>query len=112
MTELLARVPRSLRKFPADVLIVSAFPDLYFDEDVRESDARASFAQALERLKRLARNPLSVAVFSDASSFATPRRRFFHQLTACADQVWTFEIEAESKPRLVCEYSRRCLPPP
>lgn len=110
LTELLARVPRALRKFPADVLVVTALPDLYFDEDVRAGDARVSFEQALERLRELARKPLSVAVFSEASSFVTSRRKFFTQLTACADQVWKFEVEADSKPGLACEYAERRLP--
>ncbi len=110
LTELLARVPRALQEFPADVLIVTALPDLYFDEDVREAEARISFEQALRELKRLARQPLSVAVFSDATTFATPRRRFFTQLTACADQVWKFTVQADSKPQLICERAQPRLP--
>jgi len=110
LTELLARVPRALQQFPANVLIVTALPDLYFDEDVREAEARISFEQALRELKRLAQQPLSVAVFSDATTFATPRRRFFDRLTACADQVWKFEVETDSKPRLICERAQPRLP--
>ena len=110
LTELLARVPRALQEFPANVLVVTALPDLYFDEDVREAEARISFEQALRKLRRLARQPLSVAVFSDATTFATPRRRFFDQLTACADQVWRFEMRADSKPQLICERPKRRLP--
>jgi hypothetical protein len=33
-------VPRTLERFSADVLIVTALPDLYFDEDVRDREAR------------------------------------------------------------------------
>ncbi len=110
LTELLARVPRALQQFPADIVIVTALPDLYFDEDVRDGDAHASFEQALRKLRRLARQSLSVAVFSDAPSFATPRRRFFNQLTACADQVWKFEVRADSKPQLICERAQQQLP--
>src|SRR6266403_4284925 len=51
LTELVRRVPKSLEKFPADVLIVTALPDLYFDEDVRDREARASFEHALEGLR-------------------------------------------------------------
>ncbi len=110
LTELLARVPSALQEFPADIVIVTALPDLYFDEDVREAEARISFEQALRELKRLARQPLSVAVFSDATTFATSRRRFFDQLTACADQVWRFEMRADSKPQLICERAQPRLP--
>ena len=39
LTELLVRVPRFIETFAADALIVTALPDLYFDEDVRERDA-------------------------------------------------------------------------
>jgi len=88
LTELLLRVPRIRGDFPAEILVVTALPDLYFDEDVREREAAASFRQALEALRALARLPLPVAVFSDASSLPTPRRSFFQQLTAQANQVW------------------------
>ena len=43
LTELIARVPKFLADFPAEVVIVTAFPDLYFDEDVRDWDARVAF---------------------------------------------------------------------
>ena len=106
LTELLARVPRALRAFPADILIVTAFPDLYFDEDVPDGAAYASFGQALQNLRRL-RASLPVAVFSDAASFTTPRRRLFDRVVAGADQVWRFTLQADGKPQLLCE--RSCL---
>ena len=74
LTELLARVPRLLEKFVADALVVTALPDLYFDEDVRERDACVAFHHALDALRSLAPLPLGVAVFSDAPSFETPPR--------------------------------------
>src|ERR1700674_4358462 len=74
LTELLVRVPRLLEKFAADALVVTALPDLYFDEDVRDRDAAVAFRHALDALRAL---PLSVAVFSDATSFETPRRAMF-----------------------------------
>ncbi len=100
LTELIARVPRFRADFPADILIVTAFPDLYFDEDVRDWDARVAFEQALAHLRRwasplgarsaglqpgtdyadrcatlqpgsaTAMPPLTVAVFSAAATFA------------------------------------------
>jgi len=54
LTELIARVPQFLADFPAQVLLVTAFPELYFDEDVRDWDACVAFAQALANLRRLA----------------------------------------------------------
>src|SRR5258705_11965578 len=54
LTELVRRVPKTLEKFSADVLILTALPDLYFDEDVRDREARASFEHALEGLQQLA----------------------------------------------------------
>ena len=54
LTELIARVPQFLADFPAQVLIVTASPELYFDEDVRDWDAGVAFAQALANLRRLA----------------------------------------------------------
>jgi hypothetical protein len=50
LTELISRVPQFLGQFPAQVLMVTAFPELYFDEDVRPADANAAFQQALGHL--------------------------------------------------------------
>jgi hypothetical protein len=50
LTELISRVPQFLAEFPAQVLMVTAFPELYFDEDVRPADAIATFQQALKAL--------------------------------------------------------------
>ena len=54
LTELISRVPQFLAEFPAQVLMVTAFPELYFDEDVRLADATAAFRQALGHLRRCA----------------------------------------------------------
>ena len=54
LTELIARVPMFLADFPAEVVIVTAFPDLYFDEDVRDWNARVAFEQGLANLRRWA----------------------------------------------------------
>ncbi len=121
LTELLVRVPRLLEKFAADALIVTALPDLYFDEDVRERDAEVAFRHALDALRALRPLPLGVAVFSDATSFETPRRvgcglyleparkKMFGQLAAQATQLWRFALDKESgKLRLIGEKS--CSP--
>jgi hypothetical protein len=90
LTELLVRAPRLLEKFPARALVVTALPDLYFDEDVREAQAAASFRRVMEALDVLRGLPLVTAVFSDATSFQTPRKQFFAQLVAQANQVSRF----------------------
>ncbi len=132
LTELIARVPRFRADFPAEILIVTAFPDLYFDEDVRDWDARVAFEQALEHLRRwasFARSggqpdhaglkaaataempPLTVAVFSAASTFAPlpARRHFFARLCAAAGEVWKFEIDAGGKLGLRRTLSDRAI---
>ena len=73
-------------------------PDLYFDEDVREPQARASFERALEALRRLKQEPVSVAVFSDLTVSGMPRRAFFQRLALHADRV--IRIEQQSDQRL------------
>jgi hypothetical protein len=50
LTELICRVPQFLAEFPAEVVIITAFPELYFDEDVRHPDAVAAFQQGLKAL--------------------------------------------------------------
>ena len=97
LTELIRRVPKVLATFSAEVLIVTALPDLFFDEDVQDRPARASFQHALEGLRELAPLPLSVAVFSDASSFKTKRRDFFQKLSNQADHVLKVEPGPENK---------------
>jgi len=96
LTELLVRAPRLLEKFPAQAVVVTALPDLYFDEDVREREAGASFRRALEALAVLRARPLVTAVFTDAASFQTPRRAFFAQLVAQSDSASQF-VEQEGR---------------
>jgi len=115
LTELIARLPRFLADFPAQVVIVTAFPELYYDEDVRDWTAQVAFEQALANLQRLVsdgdvsrtgppwRAP-TVAVFSSAGTF-TPspaRRRFLVKLCAVGSEVWQFHANAEGKLELVC----------
>ena len=99
LTELLCRVPRLLDEFPANVVLVTALPELYFDEDVREPEAITSFRQGLRALQQLA-GRLPVAVFSDPLSFPTPRRKLFDQVKANAGQVWKFTNEETSTPAM------------
>ncbi len=102
LTELVRRVPKTLEKFPAGVVIVTALPDLYFDEDVRDREARASFEHALEGLGNVARLSLSIGVFSDATSFKTKRRDFFQRLRNQADHV----VKVESTPDNKLSFTR------
>jgi hypothetical protein len=95
LTELLRRVREFLRTFPVDLLIVTALPDLYFDEDVRERQAATAFESALEGLQQLMHSQLAIGVFSDALSFNTPRRKFFQKLTAQENSVPKIETQAD-----------------
>jgi len=124
LTELIARVPQFLEKFPAQVLIVTALPDLYFDGDIRDWDARVAFEHALADLRRYgcgstqepliagrrpqiaapAALPLAIAIFSSARSFAPPpsRKRFFEQTCAAATEVWKFGSGEGGRTKLFC----------
>jgi hypothetical protein len=116
LTELISRVPQFLAEFPAQVLIVTAFPELYFDEDVRPADAQAAFQQALGHLRRASlpidptdnrqstignsRPPaVTVAIFSSASSFQPPagRKLFFAQTCAAAAELWKFQADDQGR---------------
>jgi hypothetical protein len=81
LTELIARAPKFLADFPAEVVIVTAFPDLYFDEDVRDWDARVAFEQGLGNLRHVAAgfSPASVAAVSEVrvSDFGVRGSGFF-----------------------------------
>jgi hypothetical protein len=110
LTELVRRVPKTLEKFSADALIVTALPDLYFDEDVRDREARASFEHALDGLRNIAPLSLSVAVFSDATSFKTKRRDFFQRLRNQADHVVKVESTPENKLSFTREKNTPLLP--
>jgi hypothetical protein len=111
LTELLVRVPRLLGKFAADTLVVTALPDLYFDEDVRERDAAVAFRHALDALRALRSLPLGVAVFSDATSFETPRRAMFGQLAAQATELWRLALDEKGgKLRLIGEDAAPAAP--
>ncbi len=110
LTELVRRVAKTLERFSANVLIVTALPDLYFDEDVRDREARASFEHALEGLVNLAPLSLSIAIFSDATSFKTKRRDFFQRLRNQADQVVKVESTPENKLSFTREKNTPLLP--
>jgi len=123
LTELISRVPQFLAEFPAQVLMVTAFPELYFDEDVRQADANAAFQQALGHLRRASlpiddcrlpidpienrqskidncQSPaLTVALFSAASSFQPPagRKLFFAQTCAIAAELWKFQADGQGR---------------
>ena len=127
LTELISRVPQFLAQFPAQVVMVTAFPELYFDEDVRLADASAAFQQALGHLRRWGQNeirkskfenrerepnfefrvssfdsdaqPLSVALFSAATGFQPPagRQRFFAQTCAAATELWRFQEDGQGR---------------
>jgi len=103
LTELIRRVPKVLGAFAANVLIVTAMPDLFFDEDVRDGEARASFEHALEALQEITMLPISIAVFSDATSFKTKRRDFFQKLCKQAGQVLKVEARPDSELSFTCE---------
>jgi hypothetical protein len=105
LTELISRVPRFLGDFAADVLVVTALPDLYFDEDVRDWDARVALEQALSSLDRLARQPLAVTIFSAATTFtpSAARKNFFARVCRSAGEVWRFSLGEDGRPSLTCE---------
>src|SRR5579885_3432513 len=68
LTELIRRVPEFMDRFPAQVLMVTAFPDLYYDQDIGEGEARGAFEQALldlHRWSRPGRRARTVATFRD-----------------------------------------------
>jgi hypothetical protein len=65
LTELIGRVPQFLGQFPAQVLMITAFPELYFDEDVRPADANAAFQQALRHLRRWGQNEIRNSKFEN-----------------------------------------------
>src|SRR2546427_4120146 len=110
LTELVRRVPKTLENFSADVLIVTAMPDLYFDEDVRDREARASFEHALEGLANVASLSLSIAVFSDATSFKTNRRDFFQRLRNQAEHIVKVQSTPEDKLSFTREKNTPLLP--
>jgi hypothetical protein len=102
LTELVIRLPRLLRAFPAQIVIITALPDLYFDDDVREREANASFQRALEGLKK-ARAAIPVAIFTDAKSSPSPRRGLFQALIAQADHVLRFSLQEGTALALTTE---------
>ena len=107
LTELIRRVPKFLETFDANVLIVTALPDLFFDEDVRDREARASFEHALEGLREIAPLPISVAVFSDATSYKTKRSDFLQRLCKQANEV----LKVEARPGNALSFTREKAAP-
>lgn len=102
LTELIARVPQFVASFPAQVLIVTAFPALYLDQDIRDWDARVAFERALRDLSQWAsrpRPPLTVAVFSSSTGFTATysRRNFIDRAELAATEVWKSDHDEQGK---------------
>jgi hypothetical protein len=106
LTELIRRAPKFLEKFPAQVVMITALPDLYFDEDVREPEARTAFERALEALRHPVLQRLSVSVFSNAPSIQTSRKTFFQQLVAQADRVVRVAAQPDTTLAFTCEKAK------
>jgi hypothetical protein len=105
LTELIARVPQFLSKSPAQILMVTALPELYFDEDVCDWDARVAFKQAMSHLAgwlRQSPSPLAIAVFSSALTFSPPesRKHFLAQARSIATELWRFTPGQDGKLQL------------
>jgi len=130
LTELISRVPQFLAEFPAQVLMVTAFPELYFDEDVRPADASAAFQQALGHLRRwgqdeirntkfenrerapsfdfrfslfdsAVQNPaLTIALFSAATGFQPPAGRKRFFAQTCAAATEIWRFQEDGQGRL------------
>src|SRR5580698_1337710 len=109
LMELVLRVPKILISWSADALIVTALPDLFFDEDVRDHPARASFEHALEELEAIAQLPISIAVFSDVTSFKTKRRDFFPKLCKQARHVLKVKTRADNELSFTSEKTEPLL---
>jgi len=102
LTELIRRVPEFMDRFPAQVLMVTAFPDLYYDQDIGEGEARGAFEQALldlHRWSRPGRRALAVAVFTSCARFTRPaaRRNFLLRVRAAASELWRFETGPQGR---------------
>ncbi len=109
LTELITRLPVLLREFPARAVFITGLPDLYFDEDVREPEARASFQYALNALKQLATKRLALGVFTKASGVSTPRQKFFRQLKEQANQVIHITNGVADQPLFILEKAKARL---
>ncbi|HUY15210.1 MAG TPA: hypothetical protein VMX16_16510 [Terriglobia bacterium] len=123
LTELITRVPGFLQDFATDVLMVTAVPELYFDEDVRDWDAGVAFRQALAGLRRASgvpgaaagdrrtaqtspldrgdetdkdpqpERPLTVAVFTAAPTFQPPPTRARFFAEICAAATEVWQFQ-------------------
>lgn len=105
LTELITRVPQFVASFPAQVLMVTAFPALYLDQDIRDWDARVAFERALRDLSQWSSRPqlsLAVAGFSSSVDFAAAysRRNFIDRTRLAATEVWKFDHDEQGKPTL------------
>lgn len=115
LTELIARIPQFISDFPAQVLMVTAFPELYFDQDIPHEDACVAFERALADLRQWSSRPhppLVVAVFSSSAGFspANSRRRFIWRLRAASAEAWKFNYNEQGKLALSLQppFRERC----
>ncbi|MBI4462705.1 MAG: hypothetical protein HY653_07360 [Acidobacteria bacterium] len=111
LEELIVRLPRALRCFPAQVVMITGLPDLFYDEDVGAGEAALSYRKTLAALRSLLEQPLAVAVFSGGSPVVpeSGRSRFFPHLVQQASELWRFVLNGEDVPELLCERARTRL---
>jgi hypothetical protein len=74
-----------------------------FAERLVGSIRRECLDQALEGLRAIAPLPISVAVFSDATSYKTKRRDFFQRLRKQANEVVKVEARSGDELSFTCE---------
>ncbi len=98
LTELVRRVPRFLAESSAQVLIVTAFPELYFDEDVRDADARAAFQQALADLRGWAGDGRGWELGAGAQD---RNSKFETRNSASGSRVSNFDFRVSAFPQLL-----------
>ncbi len=105
LTELISRVPQFLSEFRFQTLMVTALPELYFDEDVSDWDARVAFRRAMSHLScwlRQCPSPFAIALFSSALTFSPlgPRKHFLEQVRSIATELWRFTQGQDGKLQL------------
>ncbi|HSC78704.1 MAG TPA: hypothetical protein VLB32_09075 [Candidatus Acidoferrales bacterium] len=106
MAELIQRTARAARRYGAQCIVLTGFPDIFDDEEISPAEAKSVFTRALGVLRGW--RALTALAFSDLSPQPTPLRAWLmRQLARDATAVYRLEETATGLAlRLVCHAER------
>jgi hypothetical protein len=119
MAELIERTAEATRRFGAQQVVLTGFPDIFDDEEIPAAQAQAAFTRIQPHFRRWSALRLRVLAFSDRAAHPSPLRKWLmRELGRAAAAVYRLEegpaglaLREEKKILQRIEGSAQRLPP-